>query len=261
MACAQINRDEIVERYLTGSLAPLERESFEDHYFECEQCFAALQAERALQAELSASAAQIRAMPAPKPSFWRWTPAMVTAALVIVAAFGIRWGMRLGSSPSPPPTQTTEARPAGPSLAELARFDPPAYTPTVLRGAQDEAMRKFHAAMKFYQRGRYDLAVPGLREAARLNPQDAGAPFFLGAGYLLSGKADDGIAALRQCVALGDTPYLEEARYYLAKAFLSKGDLTAARRELEEVIRLKGDHEDEARRLLQQSAALGKDSP
>jgi tetratricopeptide (TPR) repeat protein len=260
MECVQIKHDEVVERYLTGSLGPRERESFEEHYFACEQCFAALQANRALQAELSASAPQIRAMPAPNPTAWRWTAAMVTAAVVILAVVGIRWGMKPDLS-SAPPTQTRQPGPAGPSLGELARFDPPTYTPAVLRGAQDEAIRKFRVAMKHYQQGDYARAISGLREDAKLNPKDAGALFFLGVSYLLSGRTDEGIAALQQSVALGDTPYLEEAHYYLAKAFLRKGDLAAARRELEEVVRLEGDHEDEARRLLQQLAAFGKDSP
>jgi tetratricopeptide (TPR) repeat protein len=261
MECAQIKREEVVERYLTGSLGPQERESFEEHYFACEQCFAALQAHRALQAELSASAPQIRAMPAPNPTAWRWTAAMATAAVVILAVLGIRWGTKPDLSPSAPPTQTMQPGPAGPSLAELARFDPPTYTPAVLRGAQDEPMRKFRVAMKHYQQGEYARAITGLREAAKLNPKDAGALFFLGVSYLLSGQTDEGIAVLQQSVALGETPYLEEAHYYLAKAFLRKDDLAAARRELEEVVRLEGDREDEARRLLQQLAALGKDSP
>jgi tetratricopeptide (TPR) repeat protein len=261
MECAQIKREEVVERYLTGSLGPQERESFEEHYFACEQCFAALQAHRALQAELSASAPQIRAMPAPNPTAWRWTAAMATAAVVILAVLGIRWGMKPDLSPPAPPTQTMQPGPAGPSLAELARFDPPTYTPTVLRGAQDEATRKFRAAMKQYQQGDYARAVTGLREAAKLNPKDAGALFFLGVSCLLSGQTDEGIAALQQSVALRDTPYLEEAHYYLAKAFLHKASLAAARRELEEVVGLEGDYEDEARRLLQQLAMIGKDSP
>jgi len=260
MECARIKLEEVVERYLTGSLGPQERESFEDHYFACGQCFAALQAQRALQAELSASAPQIRAMHASSRIRMRLTLAMAAAAVVILGVLGIRWGMKPGLSPPAPPTQTMQPGPAGPSLAELARFDPPTYTPVVLRGAQDEPMRKFRVAMKHYQQGDYARAITGLREAAKLNPKDPGALFFLGVSYLLSGQTDEGIAALRQAIALGDTPYLEEAHYYLAKAFLRKGNLVAARRELEEVALLEGDHQDEARRLLQQLAAPGKDS-
>ncbi len=261
MKCAQIKHEEVVERYLTGSLGAEERESFEEHYFACEQCFAALQVQRALQAELSASAPQIRAMPAPNPTAWRWTAAMVTAAVVILAVLGIRWGMKPDLSPSAPPTQTMQPGPAGPSLAELARFDPPTYTPAVLRGAQDKPMRKFRAAMKHYQQGDYARAINGLREAAKLNPKDAGALFFLGVSHLLSGQTDDGIAVLQQSVALGDNPYLEEAHYYLAKAFLHKSDLAAAEAELQKTVQLKGDLESKAQELSQAIQALHRRSP
>ncbi len=260
MECVHIKREEVVERYLTGSLGPEERESFEEHYFACEQCFAALQAQRALQAELSASAPQIRAMPAPNPTAWRWTAAMATAAVVILAVLGIRWGMKPDLSPPAPPTQTMQPGPAGPSLAELARFDPPTYTPAVLRGAQDEAMRKFRVAMKHYQQGDYARAITGLREAAKLNPKDAGALFFLGVSYLLASQTDDGIAVLQQSVALGDTPYLEEAHYYLAKAFLRKSDLAAAEAELQKTVQLKGELESKAQELSQAIQALHRRS-
>jgi len=258
MECGQIKREEIVERYLTGALRPEERESFEEHYFACEQCFAALQAQRALQAELSASAPQIRAMPAPNPTSWRWTAAMMaTAAVVIVAVLGIRWGTKPDLSPSAMTTQTVQP---GPSLAELARFDPPTYTPVVLRGAQDDATRKFGVAMKYYQQGDYARAITGLREAAKLNPQDPGTIFFLGVSLLLADQTDDGIAVLQQSVALGDTPYLEEAHYYVAKAFLRKSDLAAAEAELQKTVQLKGDLESKAQELAKAIQALHRPS-
>jgi tetratricopeptide (TPR) repeat protein len=260
MECAQIKHEEVVERYVTGSLGAEERESFEDHFFACEQCFAALQAHRALQAELSASAPQIRAMPAPNPTAWRWTAAMATAAVVILAVLGIRWGMKPDLSPPAAPTQTMQPGPAGPSFAELARFDPPTYTRAVLRGAQDEPTREFRAAMKHYQQGDYARAITGLREAAKLNPKNAGALFFLGVSYLLSGRTDEGIAALQQSVALGDTPYLEEAHYYLARAFLSRNDLATAEAELQKTLQLKGELESKAQELLQAIQALQRRS-
>lgn len=261
MECAQIKHEEVVERYLTGSLGPQERESFEEHYFACEQCFAALQTHRALQAELSASAPQIRTMPVSNPARLRWRIALAAAAVVVLSALGIRWGLRPNSSPPTPPIEMAKSSPAVPPLSELARFDPPTYAPTILRGTQNEAMREFRTAMKRYQQGDYTRAVAALGAVAKLNPKDPGPLFFLGVSHLLAGQTEDGIAVLQRCIALGDTPYLEEAHYYLAEGFLRKGDSAAARRELEEVVRLKGDHEGEARRLLQQLAAFGKDSP
>ena len=251
MLCALTNREEVVEGYLSGSLAPQERDSFEEHYFGCDECFATLQAHRALQVELSADSAQIRAISPPKSTFWRWPVAIATAAIVIVAALGVRWSMKKDSTPTAPPTQAMQASPPGASLAELARFDPPAYSPAVMRGAQDEATRKFGTAMKQYQQGRYDLAVPGLRQAAKLNPEDPGSAFFLGVSESLSGNTDGGITALQKCIALGDTPYVEEAHYYLAKAYLRNGDLTAATKELQAVVQLKGSLLNKAQELLQ----------
>ena len=102
----------------------------------------------------------------------------------------------------------------------------------------------------------YARAITGLREAAKLNPKDAGALFFLGVTLLLSGQTDDGIAALQRSVALGDTPYLEESHYYLAKAFLHKNDVAAAEAELQKTIQLKGDLENKAQELLQAIQAL-----
>ena len=260
MECPGLQREELVERYLTGSLNPQERESFEEHYFACDPCFAALQVHRVLQAELFASAPQIRNMPVSRPAPFPWKIALAAAAVLILGVLGIRWGLKPNSSPAIPPTQTAKSAPAGPSLSELARFDPPTYSQTVLRGNQDKTMREFRLAMKSYRQGDYADAIGALRAAVKLNPKDPGPFFFLGVSHLLANQTDDGIAVLQQCIGLGNTPYLEESHYYLAKAFLRKGDAAAARRELEEVVRLKGDQEDEAQRLLQQLSALPRDS-
>jgi len=259
MECPEFQREELVDRYLTGSLTPKEQESFEEHYFACDPCFSALQAQRALQAELSASAQQIRNMPVSSPARFDWRMALAAAALLILGVLGIRWGLRPNSSPAIPPAQTAKSTPAGPSLSELARFDAPSYAPTVLRGTQSEAERNFRMAMRPYQQGDYARAVTTLQAAVKSNPNDPGTLFFLGVSQLLVNHTDDGIAALQLCIALGDTPYLEEAHYYLAKGFLRQGDPSAARSELEAAVRLKGDNEDNAQRLLRHLAAPGKD--
>jgi len=232
MDCPGFQREELVERYLTGALTFEERESFEEHYFACDPCFAALQAERALQAELSASAPQITNISVSRPARFRWKIALAAAAVLILGFIGIRWGLKSNSSPAIPPTQTAKSVPAGPSLSELARFDPPNYTQSVFRGNQDKAMREFRLAMKRYQQSDYTNAITGLHAAVKLNPKDPGPLFFLGVSHLLANQTDHGVAVLQQCIALGDTPYLEEAHYYLAKAFLRKGDALAARQEL-----------------------------
>ena len=63
--------------------------------------------------------------------------------------------------------------------------------------------------------------------------------------------------ALERTAALGDTPFLEEALFYLAKAHLQAGDVTAARDALVKVILLNGDRAKEAQSLLDRLDALG----
>jgi hypothetical protein len=43
MMHSQIDREEIIERYVLGQLAPEERQAFEEHFFSCDQCFEKVQ--------------------------------------------------------------------------------------------------------------------------------------------------------------------------------------------------------------------------
>jgi tetratricopeptide (TPR) repeat protein len=143
-----------------------------------------------------------------------------------------------------------QAPPAEVSLAELRRFQPPTYSATSLRGIRDDATVRFREEMKHYAVGDYRGAIPGLRAAARLDPEAGHASFFLGISCVLTGQREEGIRALRQTIGVRDSPYLEEAHFYLAKAFLQNNDPVRARQEVERTIRLRGALENEARQLL-----------
>ena len=43
MMHSEIDREEIIERYVLGQLAPEERQAFEEHFFACDQCFQKVQ--------------------------------------------------------------------------------------------------------------------------------------------------------------------------------------------------------------------------
>ena len=66
-----------------------------------------------------------------------------------------------------------------------------------------------------------------MREAVELDPDAAHAHSF-SACAISFGQDTPAIDQLRATVALGDSPYLEEAHFYLAKAFLRRKDLDAA---------------------------------
>ena len=90
----------------------------------------------------------------------------------------------------------------------------------------------------------------GYTDTAALAPDAAHIRFFLGISHLMAGQDIAAIAELRATTALGDSPYLEEAHWYLAKALLRQKRLAAAEAELRTLIRLQGTGTTEARTLL-----------
>jgi TolA-binding protein len=76
--------------------------------------------------------------------------------------------------------------------------------------------------------------------------------FFLGICFLLSGQTDEGIAELKKTIAIGDSAYLGEAHFYLAKGLLRQGDIKGARQELKAAAEPGGSLGEEAARLLTQ---------
>ena len=242
MDCARIVADQIMEKYLLDQLDDPEREQFENHFFECEECFARLEALQAAQRVLSEEPATTeRSIVRPwRSRSWRW--AVAAAAVAVIGLSAVWWW--LGSSPRP---QTVSL---SPELAELARITPPHYEPIRLRGASDVAQRRFRTAMEFYSAGDYASAIPGLEEAAELDPDAPNISFFLGACYLLTGRTSEGITELERTIALGDTPYLEEAFLLMAKGRLATGDRIGAENAFEEAAKMNGDLRIEARDAL-----------
>jgi tetratricopeptide (TPR) repeat protein len=277
MDCEQIKREEMVERYLLGRLSESEQDAFELHYFECAHCFDEVKAHRSLREELARQRATIRTEAVRASAGWRWAWAVGAAAAVVVVSLGL-WQRRPQVRPQPStpvavapvskaPEQTGTDHKTGEagstqvaSLEELARFDPPRYSPAILRGPTDEATRRFREGMNFYSKGDYAGTIKKLRSTVELNPQAADARFFLGACFLLTGQSTEGIRELKETIALGESPYLEEAHFYLSKAYLQEGNVAEARKELQTTVRLHGDLENQARELLQKLEARGKKS-
>jgi tetratricopeptide (TPR) repeat protein len=277
MDCQSAQKGEMVERYVLGRLDDATQEAFEQHFFECVRCFEDVQICRALQGELERTGAAVQAEPRRTVvvARWRWAVSFALAVAVLVVAW--RWQFSpstdhpatpvavkpsSGTEPQPgPQSQSPVAHvPDVPSLAELAQVTPPPYAPVTLRGTPGEAGLRFRAAMQHYQEGDYRAAIPGLRAAVELNPEAVDANFFLAVCRLLEGQTNAAIAGLRRTIALGDSPFLEEAHIYLAKAYLRKADLVSARGELDQAIRLHGDRQREVRQLLEEIKKLDGES-
>lgn len=110
---------DIDARYLAGTLSPEESEAFEEHYFGCDRCFAAVQRGNEIRAAMSAAAdTGVTPIAGRRRRFSSWQPALLAAGLVIIAV-GIRQvsGRR-------PATATTE----DPSPVDASRGAPSQLT-------------------------------------------------------------------------------------------------------------------------------------
>lgn len=268
--CRVVATEELAERYLLGDLAPAEQDAYERHFFQCTRCaeeleqFMALQ--RALRRSAPSSAVAVMARPerAQAPARWTW---LALAATVAAAALLLTVGRKpeqIAEAPvsrQDPPSVSPVSPPADASLqhpvpaarstvpavrdsvvterakalARLARVDPPRYSPLILRGVADDATVAFENGMRAYVAGDYRAAGRQLRQAAGLDPERADIAFFLAASELLSGNTAAAVAAFQGVIALGDSPFLEEARFYLAKSYLAMGDVSRARTEFASV--------------------------
>lgn len=119
----------------------------------------------------------------------------------------------------------------------LAHFEPP----------PPSTAAQLQAAMNRYRQRDYAGAINILR--AQNSPE---AHFYLGICDLLTNKQDASLRELRSVIAAGDNPYLEQARFYLAKGLLGSGDVSAAQHELEAVVAMHRGLEKPAQALLAQ---------
>ena len=265
MDCDRASREEIFENYLTDRLSEEDRAAFEEHYFGCPRCFDELQTLQGIREVLSHGGAQSE--PDAARHFHRWAPALGLAAAVVLAAGAMLWmrapvpsGVSKETAPPlqseaesprrPQPQESERAAVSEPSLEQLARIQPPPYQPIRLRGVPDEATVRFQRGMEQYRRADYAGAVAELRGAAELDPEASHISFFLGICHLMVGEDDAGIERLQATIGLGDSPYLEEAHLYLAKAFVRRKDFGAAETQLKTLIQLRGSTSAEAGQLL-----------
>ena len=229
--------------------------AFEQHYFQCARCFEELRVYRLLRAELEQTAASEHLSPRRVRRPWFWS---LAAAAVLVASVLTWRQVRINELPTPgvssPAQPTQQARVV--SLEELSAVTPPPHQAVTLRSTPDAATRRFREAMTHYERGDYAASAKGLTEAARLDASQPQIYFYLGVSHLLSGNTDEAIKSLQAAIRVGDSAYLEDSRFYLAKTFLKKRQVDEARAELLKTIALKGDRERDARTLLEALDAL-----
>ncbi|HMD50107.1 MAG TPA: hypothetical protein VKG79_13455 [Bryobacteraceae bacterium] len=128
----------------------------------------------------------------------------------------------------------------------LAAFQAPEYVP------ESPAPKDFESAMKLYANQDVAGAIRGLRGTARATPGFVAAHFYLGICLLLTGDRISGIQELRWVIEAGPSPFLERARFYLAKGLIAEHDIPRAQTQLKALIAQHGDLEKRATVLLAQ---------
>jgi tetratricopeptide (TPR) repeat protein len=251
VTCHEADASDLLDGYVRGTLSDEQRDAFEQHFLGCASC--AGEVETALEIH-----EVLRSAPRRRSAVPLWAAA--AAALVLVALLAVWWTSRgpersgpVADAPSrdvpaPAPTPT----PSEEALLELAQVAPPAYEETVLRGGEDTLRQ----AMRLYREGRYGDAIRGLEAAMARNPQADHVIFFLGASYLLDGQTGPAIDALRIVAERPESPFSEEARFYLAKALIRDRRLEDAKAELEKLASSDGAWATDARDLLERLTAV-----
>jgi hypothetical protein len=187
-------------RFVAGKLDGEELERFEVHLLGCEACRTEVELGMSLRAAGFAPRAVARR--------WAWRVAGLAAAAVVLFVLFPRGG------------------------ADVARFAPlgALETPPVYLGIPvraDERDARFDAAMQSYRAGDFSRAADSLGALAAA----VDAPpvhFFLGASALMIGADSLALAAFDALLALGESPYHDEGRYYRAKAWLRAGEAARA---------------------------------
>ena len=223
------------------------------------------------------------------PSRWYSPSFAVAAAAAVLVISLIGWRMLSVEHPAKPsmaqapqpvpspaqatpsPSQPATAGPVEPQLiasnSDLGSIVALPYRPSVLRGANEDASQRFQKAMASYQDGDYRKAVANLSTIPVAVPgsgnvedyvTDAGVQMYLGVSQLMLNQNADAVRSLRRAGSYGDTPYLESAGFFLAKALIRQKQYAAATVELERTIQLNGDRQAEATKLLHQVIAASQ---
>ena len=281
MNCQQVRNPDLVEKYVTGQLPEQEMSAFEEHYFGCDDCLAAVQLGQAINLGAGKPAKVIQMPVRNAGGTKRWMyPLAAAAAVVVVTAVGWRFLAKHPSehiiarqNPSAPVQDPSPAviskslKPTQPerqllaSVVDLGAVEPLTYRSSVMRGNSEDSSEKFERAMEWYSKRDYRRTAAGLLSIPVGVPgsgkveehiNDAGVQLYLGISQLMLNQNDDAIRSFRRAASYGDTPYLESAEFFLTKGLIRQGQYPAAADQLRRVVRLKGDRQAEAQQLLEQ---------
>jgi len=255
--CTRKPAEQYVESYLLGTLAEVEAQEFEEHFFDCPVCLAQVEA---LQAVTNTLRNQPRTpLKAPIPWPVRFAALGAIAALLFLGFLGFRSRHQspqpsVASSPAIPAPSTQPTQSSGPAkpssaassaLSSLADLTLPAFQAPNLRGQSGDP--HFEAGMRAYSAQDCPHAINTLSQVPSADEDSLAARFYSGVCQMHDGDLAAASETLRGVADGGDSPQQEAALYYLAQIALSRNDSATARHYLARTVSLRGDFERRAR--------------
>ena len=259
--CERTRSRELMDEYIRGELSEAQREAFEEHYFECDQCFEELQFREKVLGVIQERGESIFAdyitkkkrmreslgsrffrRIFPKAPLWRqgWVYAVVTTAIILILI----------------PLLSNIFAPN--KYEHLADIKPYPFLLTGLRSGATEGERLFQEGMRFYTDGEYTQSALFLEKAVALNPGKVLTYFFLGVSLLMEDNTGRAIRYLEKATVA--QPDSEIFHWYLGQAYLKKGDGEKARKTLERVRDLDGDYRIRAEALIRKIEEIGNEA-
>jgi Tetratricopeptide repeat len=248
---------------LQGHATPEEVQALLDHSLSCPACAMAWRLARDISAEAAPSTsgplqavrlADTRA--AGVRPVWRWAGALAASVLVVVGGIAVWRGFNAGTRDVGP--DQAAARWADLEVPALAVDLAAATGELVFRdGERRAAGEAFGAAVEPYLEGEFAAAAERLGRYLESYPEDVQARLLLGVSLLRAGRPGDAVVPLEEAQSLGDADTVEDARFYLAVAYLKVGEEDRARTQLERIESGGGRWQTTAEGLLRRLAAGG----
>jgi tetratricopeptide (TPR) repeat protein len=237
MTCIEFTS--LIDSYLQGNLSDENLEAFEQHYFECDLCYAELKvAERLISKEVPI-VIEGREAKLLYGFDWKLTRKSMLAfasffilALTIVLVTVINHSSRLRL------------------LYNLSDFSPPVYIQSEIRGQGTGSINgAFARAMAHYNRKEYSHALDILKgvSGSAQNPQVI---FFKGICYLLTDERHKAIKEFDIIIENMNPSYYDEAIYYKAIALLRLNKKEKALEQLKNLAGMFSPYAPKAKRLI-----------
>ena len=207
ITCRAVAERDIAGRYVAKRLTPTEEAAFESHFLTCDRC----QREVRLAAGIAGAAKEL-------------PPVAATAARRPTRVrLGVIIGAALAAGIAGVITVANVAR--RPSVEDLGVVrEPPAFVGVPVRASESASDSLFAAGMRAYTERRFAEAEPLLGKALSAGVDSTSAEFFRAASQLMLARAREAADGFARVVALGPSPYADEAKYYRAKALLQLGN-------------------------------------